>query len=37
MLLYEFGIPAIAPNSENVFLTKEMIDKLKTKFKRIVV
>ena len=35
MCLYEFGIPAIAPCSENLFLTEAQFNKLKTKFKRI--
>lgn len=37
MLLYEFGIPSVAPNSENVFLSEEQLMKLKSKFKRIIV
>lgn len=37
MLLYEFGIPSIAPNSENLFLSDEQLMKLKSKFKRIIV
>lgn len=37
MLLYEFGIPSVAPNSENVFLSDEQLMKLKSKFKRIIV
>lgn len=37
MLLYEFGIPSVAPNSENVFLSDEKLMKLKSKFKRIIV
>ena len=37
MLLYEFGIPSVAPNSENIFLSDEKLMKLKSKFKRIIV
>lgn len=37
MLLHEFGIPAIAPNSENVFISESVMDKLKQRFKIIVV
>lgn len=37
MLLYEFGIPSVAPNSENLFLSDEQLMKLKSKFKRIIV
>lgn len=37
MLLHEFGIPAIAPNSENLFLSEEQLDKLKAKFSHIIV
>ena len=35
--LYEIGIPAIAPNSEGSHLNKDLIDHLKTRFKRIYV
>lgn len=35
MALYEFGIPAIAPNSENLFLTNAQFDKLSQKFQDI--
>ena len=35
MSLYEFGITAIAPNSENIFLTECQFAKLKSKFKEI--
>lgn len=35
MCLYEFGIPAIAPCSENLFLTEAQYNKLKSKFKRV--
>ena len=37
MVLYEFGIPAIAPNSENIFITEVQYNKLKQRFKHIVV
>ena len=37
MCLYEFGIPAIAPCSENLFLTENQYEKIKRKFKRIYV
>ena len=33
MLLYEFGIPAVAPNSENQFVTESQLEKIKSKFK----
>lgn len=35
MSLYEFGITAIAPNSENLFLTESQYDKLKHRFQDI--
>jgi len=35
MILYEYGIPAIAPISENLFMTKKQYEKLKEKFKNI--
>ena len=35
MALYEFGIPAIAPCSENLFLTEAQYNKVKSKFKHI--
>ena len=35
MALYEFGIPAIAPNSENLFLTAVQYDKIKERFSEI--
>ena len=37
MALYSFGIPAIAPNSENLFISDEMLNKLKERFKYIIV
>lgn len=35
MCLYEFGIPAIAPCSENLFVTEAQYNRLKQKFKNI--
>lgn len=35
MSLYEFGITAIAPNSENLFLTESQYARLKLKFKEV--
>jgi len=35
MALSEFGIPAIAPNSENIFLSDAQYEKLKTRFKEV--
>ena len=37
MTLYGLGITAIAPNSENLFITEAQYEKLKTKFKHIVL
>lgn len=37
MCLYSFGIPAIAPNSEHLFLTDSMLTKLKDRFNHIIV
>ena len=37
MCFYEFGIPAIAPNSETLFITENQYQKLLTKFKHILV
>lgn len=37
MTLYEFGLTAIAPNSENLFVTPSQYEKLKTKFKNILI
>lgn len=37
MVLYELGIPAIAPNSENLFVTDLQYKKLSEKFKDIIV
>lgn len=35
MCLYEYGIPAIAPNSENLFITEKQYQKLKEKYRTI--
>ena len=35
MVLYEYGVTAIAPCSENVFVTASQFQKLKSKFKNI--
>lgn len=37
MCLYSLGVPALAPNSENLFLTQNQYDKLKKRFKKIVL
>lgn len=37
MVFYEFGITAIAPNSENLFVSDKQLEKLKKYFKNIVV
>lgn len=37
MCLYSLGITAIAPNSENLFLTNSQFSKLKNRFKRIII
>jgi hypothetical protein len=37
MCLKSFGINAIAPNSENLFISDNMLKDLKTRFKYIVV
>ena len=37
MLLYELGIPAIAPNSETQFVSDKMLEELHTRFKHIVL
>lgn len=37
MALYEFGIPAIAPCSEVLFISKQQLKKLKERFKHIIV
>ena len=37
MSLYSFGISAIAPNSENLFISENMLKDLKSRFKHILV
>lgn len=37
MVLYEYGIPAIAPCSENLFITDSQYERLKKKYKRVVL
>lgn len=37
LLLYEYGITAIAPTSENVLMTENQMEKLKTKYTNILV
>jgi DNA primase len=37
MCLYSLGITALAPNSENLFLTQNQYDKLKKRFKTIIL
>ena len=37
MVFYEMGIPAIAPCSEVLFLSDSQLDKLKQRFKKIIV
>lgn len=37
MFLYELGITAIAPQSESTFIPKELLDKLKLRFKEIII
>ena len=37
MLLYELGIPAIAPTSESTFLSKLQLEKLKNSFKNVLL
>lgn len=37
MCLYSMGITAIAPNSENLFLTDNQFEKLQVRFKKIVL
>lgn len=37
MTLYEYKIPAIAPCSENIFITESQYDRLKTKYKHILL
>ena len=37
MCLYAYGIPAIAPNSENLFIDDSTLDELRARFKYIIV
>ena len=37
MTLYEYGIPAVAPCSENEFLSDVQYNKLKSRFKHILL
>lgn len=37
MCLYSFGIPAIAPNSEHLFISESVLKQLKERFKHIIV
>ena len=37
MCLYELGVPAIAPCSENLFITESQYNKLKERFKKIII
>lgn len=37
LVYYEYGINAIAPNSESTFLNLDIINNLKTKFKKIIL
>ena len=37
MLFYEFGIPAIAPNSESTFISESQLNKLSDRFKSIAL
>lgn len=37
MLCYEFGINAVAPNSENTFITENQVEKLKFRFSQVIV
>ena len=37
MLLYEYGIPAIAPCSENEFLSDTQYERIKSRFKHILL
>lgn len=36
LLMHEYGIPSIAPNSENTPISDKILEKLKSKFKKIV-
>ena len=37
MTLYSFGLPAIAPISENCFVTEAQYNKLKSKFQKVIL
>lgn len=37
MCLYSMGIPAIAPNSEHLFISESVLESLKQRFKHIIV
>lgn len=37
MTLYSLGITAIAPNSENLFLTENQLKKIKKRFRRVIL
>ena len=37
MVLYSFGIPAVAPNSEHLFMSDEQLEMFKCRFDKIVV
>lgn len=37
MCLHEMGYPAVSPSSESTFLPKDILEQLKTRFKRIII
>lgn len=37
MCLHEMGYPAVSPSSESTFLPKDVLEQLKTRFKRIII
>lgn len=37
MCLHEMSIPAVSPSSESTFLPKDVLEQLKTRFKRIII
>lgn len=37
MCLHEMGYPAVSPSSESTFLHKDVLEQLKTRFKRIII
>lgn len=37
MCLHEMGYPAISPSSESTFIPKDVLEQLKTRFKRIII